>query len=113
MGVQDDCCPKVLSKVTIDPIMDTIATNCSKVKEIEARWESDTLRFSDKSSKFIDILRAKCKRLDTLILRDGRYFEMVKANYLRADRATVARQLSCNKLSLVPFLQKYHDLMFN
>lgn len=87
----EGCCQKVQSKVHIDSLIDGIANNCPKMERIEARWDSDTLRFSDRSSKAIDAIRIKCLKLKCLVLSDGTYFEMVKSNFDRADRTTVVR----------------------
>lgn len=91
IGMPEGCCQKVQSKVHIDSLIDGIANNCPKMERIEARWDSDTLRFSDRSSKAIDAIRIKCLKLKCLVLSDGTYFEMVKSNFDRADRTTVVR----------------------
>ncbi|RWS07285.1 F-box/LRR-repeat protein 20-like protein [Dinothrombium tinctorium] len=113
MGMPEGCCQKVQSKVHIDSLMDGIANHCPLMERIEARWSSDTLRFSDRSSKAIDAIRIKCPRLRCLTLNDGKYFEMVKSNFERADRMTVVRSITNYTVTLVYLLNFYKDLIFN
>ncbi|MCP9265352.1 hypothetical protein DINM_020627 [Dirofilaria immitis] len=91
MGTAEDCCSKVLAKIHIDQFIDSIAQNCPKLCRLEIRWDDGTLRFSDKSSKFIDTLRLKCLKLHSVVLCDGQYYELVRANFERADRLCVVR----------------------
>lgn len=44
---------------------------------------------------------------------DGRYYEIVKANFERADRTTVVRTTTCCRVSNYYMLQNYKDLIFN
>lgn len=44
---------------------------------------------------------------------DGRYYEIVKANFERADRMTVVRTLTNCKVSNYYLLSNYKDLIFN
>ena len=113
MGIEEDCCPKVIAKIIVDQFIGYIADNCHKMERLEIQWDPDTLRFSDKSSKFIDILRLRCLKLHSLTLCDGRYFELVKSNFERADRMTVVRTTANYKTTCVPLLQYYADLLFN
>ncbi|RWS30711.1 F-box/LRR-repeat protein 20-like protein [Leptotrombidium deliense] len=113
MGMPEGCCQKVQSKVHIDSLMDGIANNCPYMERIEARWDSETLRFSDRSSKAVDAIRIKCPRLRSLTLSDGKYFEMVKSNFERADRLTVVRSITNYMVTLVYLLHFYKDLIFN
>lgn len=48
---------KLLSKVHIDQIIEGFAQNCPYLYRLEIQWDPDTIRFSDKSSKFVDHLR--------------------------------------------------------
>ncbi|EJW79683.1 hypothetical protein WUBG_09407 [Wuchereria bancrofti] len=91
MGTAEDCCSKVLAKIHIDQFIDSIAQNCPKLCRLEIRWDDGTLRFSDKSSKFIDTLRLKCLKLRSVVLSDGQYYELVRSNFERADRLCVVR----------------------
>lgn len=77
------------------------------------RWDPENLRFSDKSQKAIDLLRVKCLKLRCMVLSDGRYYELVKANFERADRMTVVRQMTCCRVSPYYLIQNYNDLIFN
>lgn len=44
---------------------------------------------------------------------DGRYYEIVKANFERADRLTVVRTYTSCRVSLYYLLSNYKDLIFN
>lgn len=55
MGMPEGCCQKIHQKIHIDSLIDSIANNCSQVERIEARWDSETLRFSDRSSKAVGL----------------------------------------------------------
>lgn len=44
---------------------------------------------------------------------DGRYYEIVKANFERADRLTVVRTTTCCRVSNYYLLANYKDLIFN
>ncbi|CDW59172.1 F-box-like domain containing protein [Trichuris trichiura] len=113
MGMAEDCCPKVKVKIHIDQLMDCICQHLPKIKELEIRWDSDKLRFSDKSSKFIDLLRMKCLCLQSLVLSDGEYCEVVHSNFERADREMVVKTTAHCQTTLVPLLKYYSDLLFN
>lgn len=119
--------------IHVDQLMDAIASNCPKLERLELRWvtrniylkfswlkrrflfrwDPENLRFSDKSQKAIDLLRVKCLKLRCMVLSDGRYYELVKANFERADRMTVVRNTTCCRVSAYYMLQNYNDLIFN
>lgn len=99
--------------IHVDQLMDGIANNCPNLERLELRWDPENLRFSDKSQKAIDILRVKCIKLRCLSLSDGRYYEIVKANFERADRLTVVRTTTCCRVSSYYLLANYKDLIFN
>lgn len=44
---------------------------------------------------------------------DGRYYEIVKANFERADRNTVVRTSTSSRVSNYYLLGNYKDLVFN
>lgn len=44
---------------------------------------------------------------------DGRYYEIVKANFERADRTTVVRTTTSCHISNYYLLSNYKDLIFN
>ncbi|KAH9629900.1 hypothetical protein HF086_008191 [Spodoptera exigua] len=94
-------------------LMDGIANSCPNLERLELRWDPENLRFSDKSQKAIDILRVKCLKLKCLVLSDGRYYEIVKANFERADRTTVVRTSTNCRVSNYYLLSNYKDLIFN
>ena len=109
----EGCCQKVQSKVHIDSLIDAIASHCPAMERMEARWDPETLRFSDRSSKAVDAIRIKCPRLRCLVLSDGTYFEMVKSNFERADRISVVRSTVNCSVTMVYLLHFYKDLIFN
>ncbi|KZC10978.1 F-box/LRR-repeat protein 2 [Dufourea novaeangliae] len=114
MGTQE----RLGVNIHVDQLMDGIANNCPNLERLELRWDPENLRFSDKSQKAIDILRVKCIKLRCLSLSlmcssDGRYYEIVKANFERADRLTVVRTTTCCRVSNYYLLANYKDLVFN
>ncbi|EEC10161.1 conserved hypothetical protein [Ixodes scapularis] len=112
-GMATGCCKKIHQKIHIDSMLDAIANNCPEIERLEIGWDSETLRFSDRSSKAIDTVRVKCLRLRCLVLCDGKYFELVKSNFDRADRHTLVRSTTNCRVSLVYLLSCYKDLVFN
>jgi hypothetical protein len=44
-------------RIHIDQILDSCATYCPHLRRLEIQWDSETLRYSENSSKFIDHLR--------------------------------------------------------
>uniref|UniRef100_A0A0N5A3I4 F-box domain-containing protein n=1 Tax=Parastrongyloides trichosuri TaxID=131310 RepID=A0A0N5A3I4_PARTI len=113
MGIAEDCCPKVNAKIHIDQFIDCVAQNCPKLTRFEIRWDDETLRFSDKSSKFIDVLRMKCLKLHSMVLSDGQYYELVRSNFERADRMSVVRTTEMCKTGLLHVSRYYNQLLFN
>ncbi|XP_016840568.1 F-box/LRR-repeat protein fbxl-1 isoform X3 [Nasonia vitripennis] len=109
MGTQE----RLGVNIHVDQLMDCIANHCPNLERLELRWDPENLRFSDKSQKAIDILRVKCTKLRCLTLSDGRYYEIVKANFERADRTTVVRTTTCCRVSNYYMLLNYKDLIFN
>uniref|UniRef100_A0A915A8Y5 F-box domain-containing protein n=2 Tax=Parascaris univalens TaxID=6257 RepID=A0A915A8Y5_PARUN len=113
MGIAEDCCPKVVAKIHIDQFIDCIAQNCPHLCRLEIRWDDETLRFSDKSSKFIDVLRMKCLKLHSVVLSDGQYYELVRSNFERADRMSVVRTTEMCRTGLMHCSRYYSQLLFN
>ncbi|KAF9799439.1 hypothetical protein SFRURICE_003136 [Spodoptera frugiperda] len=109
MGTQE----RLGVNIHVDQLMDGIANSCPNLERLELRWDPENLRFSDKSQKAIDILRVKCLKLKCLVLSDGRYYEIVKANFERADRTTVVRTSTNCRVSNYYLLSNYKDLIFN
>ncbi|XP_063435100.1 F-box/LRR-repeat protein fbxl-1-like isoform X2 [Mytilus trossulus] len=104
---------KIQSRVHIDQIIEAFAQNCPKMLRCEIQWDPDTIRFSDKSSKFIDHIRLRCPYMKSFTLSDGEYYEMVKSNFERADRKKVVRTTTNYCTSIVSLLNHYSDLLFN
>lgn len=48
---------RIQSKVHIDQVIEGFAQNCSRLERLEIQWDPDTIRFSDKSNKFVDHIR--------------------------------------------------------
>ncbi|XP_028968198.1 F-box/LRR-repeat protein 7 [Galendromus occidentalis] len=113
MGMPTGCCKKISAKIHVDGILDNLANNCPDLRRLEIGWDSETLRFSDKSSKAIDTIRVKCLRLRCLVLSDGKYFELVKSNFDRADRLTLVRSATSCRINLFYLLSSYKDMIFN
>ncbi|CAB3399547.1 unnamed protein product [Caenorhabditis bovis] len=113
MGIAEDCCPKVVAKIHIDQFIDCLAQNCPKLTRLEIRWDDETLRFSDKSSKFIDVLRMKCLMLHSIVLSDGQYYELVRSNFERADRMSVVRTTEMCRTGLLHCSRYFNQLLFN
>lgn len=112
MGMPVGCCQKIQQKVHIDSLIDAIANKCQHIQRLEVSWDSETLRFSDRSSKAVDLIRLKCLKLSCWVLSDGKYFEMVKSNFERADRRTVVRSSINCRVTLVYLLTHYGNLIF-
>jgi len=104
---------KMSTKVHVDQIMICLSQKCPRLERLEMQWDPDTLRYSENSSKFIDMLRMRCPSLRSLTLSDGEYHEMVKSNFERADRKTCVRTTTNYTTSIVSLLSSYKDLMFN
>ncbi|CAD6193104.1 unnamed protein product [Caenorhabditis auriculariae] len=113
MGIAEDCCPKVVAKIHVDQFIDCIAQNCPRLTRLEVRWDDETLRFSDKSSKFIDVLRMKCLKLHSIVLSDGQYYELVRSNFERADRMSVVRTTEMCRTGLLHCSRFFNQLLFN
>ncbi|KAK6756942.1 hypothetical protein RB195_015019 [Necator americanus] len=113
MGIAEDCCAKVAAKIHVDQFIDCLAQNCPRLTRLEIRWDDDTLRFSDKSSKFIDVLRMKCLMLHSIVLSDGQYYELVRSNFERADRMSVVRTTEMCRTGLLHCSRFYNQLLFN
>uniref|UniRef100_A0A914Y8N2 F-box domain-containing protein n=1 Tax=Panagrolaimus superbus TaxID=310955 RepID=A0A914Y8N2_9BILA len=113
MGIAEDCCPKVTAKIHIDQFVDCIAQNCPRLTRVEIRWDDETLRFSDKSSKFIDVLRMKCLKLHSVVLSDGQYYELVRSNFERADRMSVVRTTEMCRTGILHCSKYFKQLVFN
>ncbi|KAI3422357.1 hypothetical protein GPALN_012879 [Globodera pallida] len=113
MGVAEDCCPKVTAKIHIDQFIDCIAQHCPQLTRLEIRWDDETLRFSDKSSKFIDVLRMKCPKLHSMVLSDGQYYELVRSNFERADRLSVVRTTEMCRTGILHCSRFFNQLLFN
>ncbi|XP_013399778.1 uncharacterized F-box/LRR-repeat protein C02F5.7-like isoform X2 [Lingula anatina] len=104
---------KISTRIHVDMIMETFAQNCPLMERLEVQWDPSTIRFSDKSSKFIDHIRLRCPHLMSFTLADGEYYEIVKSNFERADRMKVVRTSTNYTTSIVSQLKFYKELLFN
>ncbi|CAL8107383.1 unnamed protein product [Calicophoron daubneyi] len=104
---------KYNTRVHIDKILEGFAASCPNLEALEIQWDPDTIRFSDKSRKFIDRIRLKCQRLKSLTLSDGKYYEMVKGNFERAECPRVVRTSTAYNTSIISLLRRFADLRFN
>lgn len=64
MGTAD----RMSTKIHVDQLVDSIAGNCPLLERLELRWDPETLRFSDKGQKAIDMIRVRCLKLRCLVL---------------------------------------------
>merc|ERR1719264_985925 len=99
-------------KIHVDHMMDAIAKHCSQLQRLELRWDNDTLRFSDKNQKAVDLLRTRCLKLKCLVLSDGRLYEIMRGNFERADRRSVIRTTINCRVSMHYLLQHYDEMLF-
>lgn len=113
MGIATDCCSKMTASIHVDQLLSQISDMCPQLQRLEMRWDPETLRFSERSSKFIDLLRIRCNRLHALVLSDGKYYEMAKSNFERAGMTSLVRTTSACATSIAQLLANYHDLLFN
>ncbi|KAL3863119.1 hypothetical protein ACJMK2_004892 [Sinanodonta woodiana] len=113
LGTADGWFLKLNTKVHIDQIIEDFAKNCPRLERLEIQWDPDTIRYSDKSNKFVDHIRLRCPHLKSFTLSDGEYYEMVKSNFERADRFKVVRTTTNYCTTIVSLLSCYKDLLFN
>lgn len=104
---------RINTRVHIDQVIEGFAQHCAYMDRLEIQWDPDTIRFSDKSNKFVDHIRLRCPHLRSITLSDGEYYEMVKSNFERADRKRVVRTTINYSTSIVSLLTHYNDLLFN
>lgn len=103
----------ISTRVHLDQIIAKFAQSCPHLECIEVQWDADTIRYSEKSSKFIDLLRMRCPFLRKITLSDGEYYEIVRANFERSGVGNAARTTTMYNTSLLNFLHCYKDLKFN
>jgi len=108
MGTSD----RMALKIHVDHLVDAMSKNCPDLERLEFRWDNDTLRFSDKNQKAIDMLRTKCLKLKSLVLCDGRLFEILRGNFVRADRRSVIRTGVNCRVSTHYLLTHYEEMLF-
>lgn len=106
------CWDRMSVKIHVDHLIDAIGKNCSNLERLEFRWDNDTLRFSDKNQKAIDLLRTRCLKLQSLVLSDGRLYEIMRGNFERADRRSVIRTTINCRVTLHYLLTHYEELLF-
>jgi len=102
----------IQTKIHVDHMIDSLARYCSKLERLEFRWDNETLRFSDKNQKAIDLLRTKCLKLKSMVLCDGRLYEIMRGNFERADRRSVIRTTVNSRVTLHYLLTNHDELMF-
>jgi len=103
----------ITTKIHVDHMIDGLSKYCTKLERIEFRWDNETLRFSDKNQKAIDLLRTKCLSLKALVLCDGKLYEIMKGNFERADRRSVIRTSVNSRVTCHYLLQDFDQLLFN
>ncbi|KAF6770589.1 F box:lrr repeat protein 7 [Paragonimus kellicotti] len=99
----------IILEFHIDKILEGFSARCPNLEALEIQWDPATIRFSDKSRKFIDRIRLKCPRLKSLTLSDGKYYEMVKGNFERAECPRVIRTNTAYNTSIVSLLERFKD----
>jgi len=102
----------ITTKIHVDHMIDSLAKFCPKLERLEFRWDNDTLRFSDKNQKAIDLLRTKCLSLKSMVLCDGKLYEIMRGNFERADRRSVIRTTVNSKVTIHYLLANYEELLF-
>ncbi|CAF1144377.1 unnamed protein product [Rotaria sp. Silwood1] len=104
---------KINTRIHVDQILEACALECQKLERLEIQWDEETLRWNENSSKFIDHIRIRCTKLQSLVLADGEYYELVRSNFERADRQRVVRTTKTDQTSIVSLLNYYNELRFN
>jgi len=99
----------ITTKIHVDHMIDSLAKFCPKLERLEFRWDNDTLRFSDKNQKAIDLLRTKCLSLKSMVLCDGKLYEIMRGNFERADRRSVIRTTVNSKVTIHYLLANYEE----
>jgi len=102
----------ITTKIHVDHMIDSLAKFCPRLERLEFRWDNDTLRFSDKNQKAIDLLRTKCLSLKSMVLCDGKLYEIMRGNFERADRRSVIRTTVNSKVTIHYLLTNYDELLF-
>ncbi|CAF2417150.1 unnamed protein product [Rotaria sp. Silwood2] len=113
MGTPYGWFKKISTRIHIDQILEACAQECQKLERLEIQWDEETLRWNENSSKFIDHIRIRCAKLQSLVLADGEYYELVRSNFDRADRLRVVRTTTSDQTSIVSLLKYYNELRFN
>lgn len=57
LGTADGWFLRINTRVHIDQIVECFAQHCPQMERLEIQWDPDTIRFSDKSNKFVDHIR--------------------------------------------------------
>jgi len=104
---------QITTKIHVDHMIDSLAKFCPGLERLEFRWDNETLRFSDKNQKAIDLLRTKCLKLKSMVLCDGKLYEIMRGNFERADRTSVIRTTVNSKVTTHYLLGNYEELLFN
>merc|ERR1711894_339331 len=102
----------ITTKIHVDHMIDSLAKFCPRLERLEFRWDNDTLRFSDKNQEAIDLIRARCLRLQSLVLCDGKLYEIMRGNFERADRRSVIRTSINARVRINYLLSHYEEMLF-
>merc|ERR1712034_203184 len=103
---------RIALKIQFEHLIGAIANNCQQLERIEFRWDREEMRFSEKNQKAIDVLRTRCVRLKSLVLCDGKLYEIMRANFERADLGSVVRTTVNSRVNLYYLLGHYSELCF-
>jgi len=103
---------RISLKIQFEHLIAAIAQNCPHLERLEFRWDREELRFSEKNQKAIDILRMSCLKLKSLVLCDSKLYEIMRANFERADLCSVVRTTVNSRVNLFYLLSHYSELSF-
>jgi hypothetical protein len=91
---------------------DTLSITWERVPLLDLNESQFHSRFSDKNQKAIDMLRTKCLKLNSLVLSDGKLYEIMRGNFERADRRSVIRTTINCRVTNHYLLTHYDELLF-
>ena len=120
---------RISLKIQFEHLIAAIAANCPQLERLEFRWDREELRFSEKNQKAIDVLRTSCLKLKSLVIQndgitmidflscvqvlcDSKLYEIIRANFERAELYSVVRTTVNSKVNLYYLLSHYSQLTF-
>ena len=121
---------RISLKIQFEHLIAAIAANCPQLERLEFRWDREELRFSEKNQKAIDVLRTSCLKLKSLVmllktmmisqcfilllqvLCDSKLYEIIRANFERAELYSVVRTTVNSRVNLYYLLSHYSQLTF-